>query len=278
MEDFQIFDGIIGEELHREVYDWIQGASLYTKWIGIENENRTIQTINEYVPALDGKTSSKHIFGTDTAISNMVDLFRFTMYRHPIGWDDASTCYFSTPVYKLWNTINEKLLNGKGSLDEGLKEGINGLTGFKRYYKNGEDYYTKYGVPRNKVGNLFVSYINARSSDPMSNDRIGKRSGQMHRDTDPRAKPEDPYYSVLFIANKEWYPTWGADLIYYDDADTGSKHWKRGYDLGWASKVVSNVPGRIVIYKHNITHSTMAPRIDADEMSLRVAFRIKLKD
>ena len=44
MEDFQIFDGIIGEELHREVYDWIQGASLYTKWIGIENENRTAGT------------------------------------------------------------------------------------------------------------------------------------------------------------------------------------------------------------------------------------------
>ena len=144
MEDLQIFDGMIDSELHREVYDWISNASLYTKWIGIETHNKAVQTINEYIPAIDGRTSSKHILGAESAISDMVELFRFSMYRHPIGWDDASTCHFSPTVYKLWNTINEKILNGKGSLDGGLKEGINGLTGYKGYYKNREDYYTKY--------------------------------------------------------------------------------------------------------------------------------------
>ena len=278
MEDLQIFDGMIDSELHREVYDWISNTSLYTKWIGIETHNKAVQTINEYIPAIDGRTSSKHILGAESAISDMVELFRFSMYRHPIGWDDASTCHFSPIVYKLWNTINEKILNGKGSLDGGLKEGINGLTGYKGYYKNREDYYTKYGVPKNKVGNGFVSYINARSTDPMQNDRIGRRSGQMHKDTDPRAKAEEPYYTILFIANQEWYPTWGGDIIYYDDVDTGAKHWKRGYDLGWASKIIGNVPGRIIMYKHCITHSAMAPRLDAEEMTYRVAFRIRIND
>ena len=68
MEDLQIFDGMIDSELHREVYDWISNTSLYTKWIGIETHNKAVQTINEYIPAIDGRTRNK-----DKSTSNVIN-------------------------------------------------------------------------------------------------------------------------------------------------------------------------------------------------------------
>ena len=59
----------------------------------------------------------------------------------------------------------------------------------------------------------------------------------MHKDSGP-VKPDDPYYTVLFVLNKEWQPDWGGELTFFNDEETGAKHWKRGYNLGWPEKIV----------------------------------------
>ena len=59
---------------------------------------------------------------------------------------------------------------------------------------------------------------------------VGGRVGQIHKDTDGSYEG-DNYYTVLYIANYNWIPDWGGELLYYDDEETGAKHWKRGWNI-----------------------------------------------
>jgi len=286
MVDVEVYDGLVSEELHHAMYDAAQKLSWYCKWIGVtpllsatKNQQRTgvprKVSMQEYIPDLSGKSSSKHILGTETPIEDMLSLFRFSMYRHPIGWDDASTKRQSKEAYDIFDTINTQIFDGKASLDAGLAESIKaGLSGNDSYFINGESYYDKYDVPESITD--FTCYLNGRSTDPMKNDKIGERSGQIHKDTSAGVTDEDPYYTVLFVLNKVWQPDWGGELTFFNDEETGAKHWKRGYNLGWPEKVVGNKPGRIIVYKHNTTHTASPPRVSAPEITQRLAFRIKL--
>ncbi len=80
----------------------------------------------------------------------------------------------------------------------------------------------------------------------------------------------------MFVANIDWLPSWGGELIYYDDEKTGDTHWKRGWDIGFPNTIVGNKPGRVVVYKHNQIHSTLSPRVNAPEMTQKIAFRVRL--
>ena len=271
MVDVEVYDNLISPELHHKMYDVAQTMSWYCKWISVADGNLPIQ---EYIPER-AKSSSKHILGAETTIEDMIDLFRFSMYRHPIGWDADSVKKHCEEAYNIFESINSQLFDGKASLDAGLKEAITGLGGPKSYYINEESYCDKYGVPHHRLKDGFTCYLNGRSTDPMKNDRIGGRSGQMHKDSGP-VKPDDPYYTVLFVLNKEWQPDWGGELTFFNDEETGAKHWKRGYNLGWPEKIVGHKPGRIIVYKHNTTHTSNPPRVSAPEITQRLAFRIKV--
>ena len=199
------------------------------------------------------------------------------MYRHPIGWDNHSTLDNCKQAWDIFTSINNQIFDDRATLDHGLKEAIAGVSAPNTgYFINGQSYYDKYNAPYEKAAGGFTCYLNGRSTDPMKNDKIGQRSGQMHKDTDPRAKDDDPYYTVLFVLNQEWHPDWGGEITFFNDEDTGAKHWKRGYNLGWPEMVVGNKPGRIIVYKHNTTHISAPPRITAPEITQRLAFRIKV--
>tara|TARA_B100000212_G_scaffold127001_1_gene95258 strand:- start:2871 stop:3737 length:867 start_codon:yes stop_codon:yes gene_type:complete len=287
MVDVKVYDGLISEDMHSSMYDWAQNVSWYCKWIGmthlLDKKKKLLRTgedrrvsIQEYIPELSGKSSSKHILGAETSIEDMIALFRFSMYRHPIGWSNESTQNHCREAWNIFTSINNQIFDGKATLDAGLKEAIAGLSGPTGYFISGKSYYDKYNVERTDAAGGFTCYLNGRSTDPMKNDKIGQRNGQMHKDTDPRAKDDDPYYTVLFVLNKEWHPDWGGEITFFNDEDTGAKHWKRGYNLGWPEMVVGNKPGRIIVYKHNTTHISAPPRITAPEITQRLAFRIKV--
>ena len=282
MVDVKVYDGLISEDMQSSMYDWAQNVSWYCKWIGMthlldmKNKSGRKVSIQEYIPNLSGKSSSKHVLGAETSIEDMIALFRFSMYRHPIGWDNHSTLDNCKQAWDIFTSINNQLFDGKATLDHGLKEAIAGVSGPTGYFINGQSYYDKYNAPHEKAAGGFTCYLNGRSTDPMKDDKIGQRNGQMHKDSDPRAKDDDPYYTVLFILNKVWQPDWGGEITYYNDDDTGATHWKHGYNLGWPEKVVGNKPGRIIVYKHNTTHISAPPRITAPEITQRLAFRIKV--
>jgi len=225
MVDVKVYDGLISEEMQSSMYDWAQSVSWYCKWIGmthlLDKKKQLHRTgvprkvsIQEYIPDISGRSSSKHVLGAETSIEDMIALFRFSMYRHPIGWNNDSTQRHCKEAWDIFTSINNQLFDGKATLDAGLKEAITGLSGPSGYFINGNSYYDKYHVNKSEAAGGFTCYLNGRSTDPMKNDKIGQRSGQMHKDTDPRAKDDDPYYTILFVLNKVWHPDWGGEITY----------------------------------------------------------------
>ena len=79
-----------------------------------------------------------------------------------------------------------------------------------------------------------------------------------------------------YITNLNWVPEWGGEIVFYDERETGSKHWKHKWNIGWPEKIVGNTPNSVVVFNHDQTHHTLAPRAEAPEMSQKIAFRCKV--
>lgn len=174
-------------------------------------------------------------------------------YMHRTVFGDNEKDLEQHPVIlNLWNKINETL-GGKFRI-AGDKEGI---------ADNGN------GKPV-----LSRVYVNAQPEETI------KRSHGIHRDTIDLN--EERNYTLLYIANMEWYPSWMGENIFYSDEDTGDKQqWQKGYgqcrgfNVGWPYKTVSPVPGRIIMYDGRALHTTKPCSAWAKEMRYAVVFRIK---
>lgn len=156
-------------------------------------------------------------------------------------------------ILKLWNTINTYLEN-KFIIDgdeEGVADDGNGNPGFSRVY------------------------VNAQPEETI------KRSHAIHRDTIDLNETKN--YTLLYIANPEWYPTWMAENIFYSDDDsTGdNQQYQKGYgqsrnfNVGWPFFTVSPKPGRIILYDGRTLHTTKPAAVWAKEHRYAIAFRIK---
>lgn len=273
------FDDVISSDLHKNVSDWCLGVKWYSGLLQLVHQN-------DYDPKEQNK------------LSQVVK----SMWRHPIGWNDASTQQRNPLIYDLWTQINNSVFNGKADLN-GLPEGISGLGTKTRNiealrkisviaprlqkdmfvhtdegrFSDGQDFYTKYNCPRDKIA--FTCYLNAREGLPIAgHSRSGINNtgilGSIHKDSGPDVAKEDAYYTVLFIANTEWQPSWGGEFVYYDDVENAETQWKYKYNIGYPNQIIGNRPGRIVVYPHHATHRTFG--CQAPTPSYRIAFRVKL--
>ena len=213
MKTIDVYDNLIDDETHAKVYDWCQSVSWYTRWLGLQDiTGKTGKPINEYNPSRDGNYNTKHVLGNRQDFQAMLELFRFAMYRHPVGWSDESVKERNPLLYGLWNKINKHLLNVNADLN-GIPQQPTGLRGRNLFFIDTQDFYEKYDVPKDH--REFTCYLNARSTDQLQGDKVGERVGQIHKDTDGSYKG-DNYYTVLYVANREWQPDWGGELLYYD--------------------------------------------------------------
>ena len=71
-------------------------------------------------------------------------------------------------------------------------------------------------------------------------------------------------------------PSWRGDLIYFGEEESGEAHWKRKWNLGFANEIIGNKPGRVIVQESEATHTALTPSVNAEEMALRMCFRIKL--
>ena len=269
-----VYDDLITDSLSKSVYDYCQTLSWYQCWIGYKDLLEG-KSLHEYVPAEDGITSGRHFLEKDLGPMGVLQLLRFSMYRHPFAQDENDLKTRHPIINELWNTINTKVFDNKASV-AGLKENIAGLSGNKKAYKNQMTFYDKYEVEKHENG--FVAMLNARCCDPISAmDPQGNRIGQLHKDTSPNIPIEDDqHFSVLYVVNREWHPNWSGELVYHGDEYTGAKHWKYGYNIGRAHTIVDNTPGRIIVYPHSMIHRAVSPKVNAPEMTQRIAFRVRV--
>jgi hypothetical protein len=155
-------------------------------------------------------------------------------------------------ILELWNSINSRF-NNKFIID-GDEEGI----ADNRY-------------------NMARVYVNAQMDETI------KRSHGIHRDTIDL--DEETHFTLLYMANPVWYPTWMAENVFYsDDPTTGDAQQfqkgqgqNRGFTVGYPFAIVPPIAGRIVLYDGRTLHTTKPTAPWAKAMRYAVVFRIRLK-
>jgi hypothetical protein len=110
-----------------------------------------------------------------------------------------------------------------------------------------------------------------------------KRTHTIHRDTSDLTETKN--YTMLYIANPEWHPSWFAENIYYEDDDNSTDKQQyqqgygqsRGFGIGNSFLTVHPTPGKVILYDGRTLHTTKPAAVWAPEMRYAVAFRIREK-
>jgi len=268
----KFYDDLIDDTLADEIHNYCQGISWYHKWYGLDMEtNHCTRKLNEYIPNEDGNDVRRHILSQEAGLFGMMQLLQFSSYRHPFGWNTDSLKERNNLIWSLWTKINHQVFDGKATLD-GIGDFIDGLRVGNHFFKDQTDFFEKYHAPRNIEH--WTSYFSARACEPIGLVREKKQYKMIHKDTRPEFEGE--YYTVLYVVNRKWKPAWGGEIIFYGDEYTGCKHGKYKYDIGYPTHIIGNKPGRVFIYHHNDIHKATPPSSDANEMTQRIGFRVKL--
>jgi len=268
----KFYDDLIDDTLADEIHNYCQGISWYHKWYGLDMEtNHCTRKLNEYIPNEDGNDVRRHILSQEAGLFGMMQLLQFSSYRHPFGWNTDSLKERNNLIWSLWTKINHQVFDGKATLD-GIGDFVDGLRVGNHFFKDQTDFFDKYHAPRNIEH--WTSYFSARACEPIGLVREKKQYKMIHKDTRPEFEGE--YYTVLYVVNRKWKPAWGGEIIFYGDEYTGGKHRKYKYDIGYPTHIIGNKPGRVFIYHHNDIHKATPPSSDANEMTQRIGFRVKL--
>ncbi len=155
-------------------------------------------------------------------------------------------------IEELWNTINTKL--GNQFIVDGDPEGLADPNLEKPYS---------------------MCYVNAQPDESI------KRSHGIHRDTIDLNN--ESHFTLLYIANLQWYPTWMAENIFYsDDETTGDTQQfqkgygqSRGFNVGYPYAMIAPAAGRVILYDGRALHTTKPTATWADQMRYAVVFRIR---
>jgi hypothetical protein len=153
-------------------------------------------------------------------------------------------------ILELWETINEFF--GRQYVIDGDPEGI--------------------AVKPPRVSRV---YVNAQPQETI------KRSHGIHRDTIDLDNENN--FTLMYIANLEWYPSWMAENVFYSDDETTGDNQQfqrghgqsRGFGVGYPFGIVSPLAGRVIVYDGRTLHTTKPAAPWAEQMRYAVIFRIR---
>lgn len=265
MFEIKIIDDAIDEVDRKLIWNYIENQPWHVTWKALPVFERQHY---DYIPA---KESTWRHLDPVRLIPHMY------MPRALFGSDDQSLEANHPIIWNLWCQINDIL--GNEFIIEGDPEGMS-TDGLK------DDTAAKYVAPSTKNPNIEQGWRVYANNQP--HETI-KRSHGVHRDTIDIDK--EGYYTLLYIANLEWYPTWFAENIFYPNdiknltGDTqqfqGVVSWaqNRGFAVGWADegKIVSPRPGRIILYDGRCLHTTRPAASWAKVGRKAIVFRIRKK-
>lgn len=260
MIDLNVYDGLVPNDLRKEVWDYIENQQWYVTW---KKTMPTPTVIHTYVPAKDG-----------------VKGWAFTVPpRNPTQWmhrtvfasDEYGLEKDHPVIWRLWQTINSAL---------GNKYAITGAP--EEMSLPETDEWKDWEAPPTKDPSLEQGWRVYTNGQP---DESIKRSHGIHRDTIDLT--DDTTCTLLYVANLEWYPSWFAECVFYDNDDNGTTgdhqqyqsqmlHTQsRNFNMGWASEIVSPVPGRVMVYDGRTLHTTRPSAVWAKDLRKVVAFRVR---
>lgn len=249
MYNIEVHDNIVDPRLQEQVWEYLQKQSWHMAWPKVEKE------LIHYTPKE----------GYENWFSSQGYRRHSSIHRCCLA-SDYESLKPHLPIYMLWKEINRKLGNAYA------------LTGAWEGMKD-----TETPVPPTQDPNLETGwriYANAiHNSHVMA-------GGFIHRDN--HDLEDETSVSMLYVVNKEWYPSWGADVRFYPDDPEGTTgdhqqfnvgfQQQRDFNIGWLDqgRIVSHVPGRLMIYDSRNLHATSPARFsDLNNPSIKVAFRAR---
>jgi hypothetical protein len=173
------------------------------------------------------------------------------MHRTTFG-DNEDDLKHHPIILELWNVINNNFNNE--FIIDGDAEGIADI------------------IPRTSR-----VYVNAQPNESI------KRSHGIHRDSIDLE--DDSHYTLLYMANLKWYPSWmGENVFYCDDETTGDKQQfqkgfgqSRNFNVGYPYAIIPPKEGRVILYDGRALHTTKPTSAWAEQMRYAVVFRIRRK-
>ena len=252
---FEIKDNTIPEDFRQQVWDYLldQIWHVYTR---IEKK------MYFFTPSKDG-------LNYPSTVKNA--MHGVMMTRTVLGVDEPNLKQNHPIISELWEKINHQF----GDLYEisGPAEGC------------ASDTHPDWIPPPSVIPNTAMGwrvYTNGTPSERY------KRSHGVHRDTIDMH--DDSTVTFLYVANMEWYPSWMAEILFYDEdpgGETGDHQQfqkspggyaqKRNFNIGWPSKIGSAVPGRVIAYDGRTLHTTKPAADWVDTQRVTLAFRARLK-
>lgn len=243
--ELYVFDDEVPKSLQKEVYENMLDMEFHVNWYD--------SPASRYYPRTKEYDHSKK---------------NPSVHRCPLAWDDESLSHRAPVVYKLWEHIRDNVLTKVSDTAfeiEGRAEGMpNYMRGISpRYGERGTD-----GIGWNVYFHGIENYNL-------------KKPKAIHRDNH---RPEkDGYYTLVYFANDEWYPSdfgetifWGSDPERKTGDYTGryESDQKRDFPIGPAVATVSPLPGRFMLYDSRFLHGTKPCHPRAKEMLYGLVFRI----
>jgi len=247
--NIKVIDNTVPLELRTSVWEYILNQTWYIKY-------KQDSSIDSYIPNKEG---------IDIPNKNPVATGGTTLARTPFAKDVHYLKAKHRIIYNLWEVINKSL--GNQYEITGYTEGMPVPSNFK---------HIKTLVPGLTDG--WRVYTNCQYQENI------KHSHGIHRDNPDLS--DSSSVTILYVANLEWYPSWFAECVYYNDDVTGDVQnfqgkdidaQQRNFNLGWAQQIVSPVPGRIICYDSRTLHTTRPAAIWAPGPRVTIAFRARLK-
>tara|TARA_B110000908_G_C10075519_1_gene367111 strand:- start:33 stop:791 length:759 start_codon:yes stop_codon:yes gene_type:complete len=250
--DVSIHNDIFSPSLITEVYNWAKGKSWAAPYRGVHYDF----------------DHDKHNILTDTFAQHGI-------YRLALGKTVRDIEYNCPLVAEMWDIINYDLFDNMASFEDGISES-HGSFSMNRT-TTGKNHYEENGFLWNGQDNLHNCYINGRGPRLVNVPIADDETGGLHKDSDPDFYGLPGYFTVIVAINPEWKPAYSGEVLFFDDEEDAMIHPKRGYKVGWPKKVFSQKPGQICVFSSETIHRGISPNVEAPELAMRVAFRIKLK-
>lgn len=266
MPHWEVHDNFIDLEFHREVYQYLLNSYWVQTWAGLETETQV------YRPN-DWDDSWANAAGVRRTLAQPRTFF---------GSDEASIKNNHPVIWELWNRINAQLDNRYAIT--GHPEGA-----------------SMHDLALDKIGDKIVDPTWAACPDPEDSTLekgwrvyanatphdIIALGGYAHRDTPDLS--DETSVTILWIANEEWYPSWGSELMLFPedpDGDTGDHQQfhlgnlvqRRNFNIGWPDegKLICMRPGRLILYDGRTLHGTNPSKHRWNVFpNRRVAFRAR---
>jgi hypothetical protein len=240
---YEVYDNVIDPILQKEVWEYIRKQTFSAARKDVEYKDIPSKGTIIYYVPEDGKKEY---------LDNSIPAVNKQLVHRTVFGDNEEDIKNHPPIEKLWNSIN-KVIGGNWSI-AGDQEGV---------------------ANRRLNKNMWRVYVNAAANEEI------KRSHGVHRDT--INLEETLNYTLLYIANPEWYPTWFAENIFYENDENSLDYQQyqkgngqsRNFKVGDPFAIIPPKPGRIILYDGRMLHTTRPTATWAEELRYAVVFRIR---